>query len=78
MARNKNLDEVIETEVTEQIEKPKKLTKPFYRVKDVDGNQADYKTLEEMASDMEINKGVLKRTIQTGKLLCGLKIYVVK
>jgi len=80
MAKKKTLDEAIEQEVetTETFPKKNKLPRPFYRVKDIDGEIYDFKTLEEVAECLDFNKGFIKKLITQGKTFLGVKIYIVK
>lgn len=80
MAKNKTLDEAIEQEIenTETFPKKNKLKRPFYRVKDIDGEVYDFETLEDVAESLEFNKGFIKKLINQGKTFLGVKIYIVK
>lgn len=49
-----------------------------YRVKDVDGNTADFPTLEELAESIEINIGMAYKYCDRPKTFMGLKIYTLK
>jgi len=49
-----------------------------YRVKDEDNNFEDYMTLDELAKDLEINKGTIKRCIELKRPFLGLRFSKVK
>lgn len=79
MSKNKTLDEIEKVETpSDNTKKKEKVSKPFYRVKDIDGEIYDFATLEEVAETLEFNKGFVKRLIAKKQTFMGVKIYIVK
>lgn len=72
--KRKTTEEVVET-TTETVEKEQTNK---YRVKDADGNTADFPTLEELAESIEINIGIAYKYCDRPKTFMGLKIYTLK
>jgi hypothetical protein len=81
MAR-KRKDDTVNNEQNNIVEETKTSTPVCdvkkFRVKDIEGNTADFEDLESMARDLDLNLGICYKYLDNPKSFMGLKIYTIK